>query len=395
MMNILVINSGSSSIKYQLIQMPNKQVICSGSVERIGLNNAQIHFKTKDNVIKKEIDIPNHHVGFEKVADFLMDPNIGVIKDESEIHAVGHRVVHGGSTFSKTTVINESVKNKIKELFALAPLHNPPNYEGIEVSEAIFKSATQIAVFDTAFHQTIPVEAYKYAIPNEFLDKHKIRVYGFHGTSHKYVSEKAKETLPNNSSKLITIHLGNGCSITAVKDGKSIDHSLGFGPMNGLIMGTRSGDIDQSIIFYLVNSLGYTLDDVNTLLQKKSGMQGLTGLSDLRDIESEATKGNKECLLALLMFAYRVKKYIGSYAAALNGVNTLVFTAGIGENSILLRKLICDNMDYLGIKLDQKKNNVKAREILDVSETDSKVKILIIPTNEELEIAKQSYKLMS
>jgi acetate kinase len=394
-MNILVINSGSSSIKYQLIQMPQKHIVCSGLVERIGLDNAKIHYKTDDNAFKTEIEVPNHHVGFEKVAALLMDPKIGVIKDESEIHAVGHRVVHGGSTFSKTTVINESVKNKIKELFTLAPLHNPPNYEGIEVSEAIFKSATQIAVFDTAFHQTIPIEAYKYAIPNEFLNKHKIRVYGFHGTSHKYVSEKAKETLPNNSSKLITIHLGNGCSITAVKDGKSIDHSLGFGPMNGLIMGTRSGDIDQSIIFYLINTLGYTLEEVNTLLQKSSGMQGLTGLSDLRDIESEANKGNKECQLALLMFAYRVKKYIGSYAAALNGVDAIVFTAGIGENSILIRKMICENMDYLGVDLDLDKNNVKAREIVDVSSPNSKVKILIIPTNEELEIAKQSFKLIS
>ena len=287
------------------------------------------------------------------------------------------------------------IQDKIKELFALAPLHNPPNYEGIEVSEAIFQSATQIAVFDTAFHQTIPIEAYKYAIPNEFLTEKKIRLYGFHGTSHKYVSEKAKETLPNNSSKLITIHLGNGCSITAVKDGKSVDHSLGFGPMNGLIMGTRSGDIDQSVIFYLVNSLGYSLDEVNTLLQKKSGMQGLTGFSDLRDIEAEAAKGNENCQLALLMFAYRVKKYIGSYASVLNGLDAIVFTAGVGENSILIRKMICENMNYLGLDLDVEKNNVKAREIINVSSIHSKVKILVIPTNEEIEIAKQSYKLIS
>jgi acetate kinase len=227
------------------------------------------------------------------------------------------------------------------------------------------------------------------------LTDQKIRLYGFHGTSHKYVSEKAKETLPNNSSKLITIHLGNGCSITAVKDGKSVDHSLGFGPMNGLIMGTRSGDIDQSVIFYLVNSLGYSLDDVNTLLQKKSGMQGLTGFSDLRDIEAEAAKGNENCQLALLMFAYRVKKYIGSYASVLNGLDAIVFTAGVGENSILIRKMICENMNYLGLDLDVEKNNVKAREIINVSSIHSKVKILVIPTNEEIEIAKQSYKLIS
>ncbi len=393
-MNILVINSGSSSIKYQLVQMPEEKIICSGMVERIGLDNAQIHFKTATHKIENITDVANHKVGLEKVAALLMDAKVGVIKNESEIHAVGHRVVHGGSTFSETTIINQSVKDKIKELFALAPLHNPPNYEGIEVSEAIFQSATQIAVFDTAFHQTIPIEAYKYAIPNEFLTDHKIRLYGFHGTSHKYVSEKAKETLPNDSSKLITIHLGNGCSITAVKDGKSVDHSLGFGPMNGLIMGTRSGDIDQSVIFYLVNSLGYSLNDVNTLLQKKSGMQGLTGLSDLRDIEAEAAKGNENCHLALLMFAYRVKKYIGSYASVLNGLDAIVFTAGVGENSILIRKMICENMDYLGIVLDTEKNNVKAREIIDVSSSVSKVNILVIPTNEEIEIAKQSFKLI-
>ncbi len=394
-MNILVINSGSSSIKYQLIEMPSQDVICSGLVERIGLDKAKLHYKTEINKIEKIDSIPNHKVGLEKVAGMLMDPTIGVIKNENEIHAVGHRVVHGGSEFSETTVINQTVKDKIKEFFELAPLHNPPNYEGIEVSETIFPSAKQIAVFDTAFHQSIPVEAYKYAIPNEFLDEHKIRLYGFHGTSHKYVSEKAIETCPNRSSKLITIHLGNGCSMTAVKDGKSIDHSLGFGPMTGLIMGTRSGDIDQSIIFYLVNSLGYSLDEVDTLLQKKSGLLGLTGYSDLRDIEGEAEKGNKDCQLALLMFAYRVKKYIGSYASAMNGLDGIVFTAGVGENSILLRKMICEDMDYLGIEMDLDANNVKARKIIDVGSLNSKVKLLVIPTNEEIEIARQSYQLIS
>ena len=394
-MNILVINSGSSSIKYQLIEMPSQDVICSGMAERIGLDNAKLHYKTDINKIEKIDSIPNHTVGLEKIAGMLMDSTIGVIKNENEIHAVGHRVVHGGSTFSDTTIINQSVKDKIKKFFELAPLHNPPNYEGIEVSETIFPSAKQIAVFDTAFHQSIPIEAYKYAIPNEFLDEHKIRLYGFHGTSHKYVSEKAIETCPNRTDKLITIHLGNGCSITAVKNGKSVDHSLGFGPMNGLIMGTRSGDIDQSVIFYLVNSLGYSLDEVDAMLQKKSGLLGLTGFSDLRDIESEAEKGNKDCQLALEMFAYRVKKYIGSYASAMNGLDGIVFTAGVGENSILLRKMICEDMDYLGIKLDLDANNVKARKIIDVGSLDSKVKILVIPTNEEIEIAKQSYQLIS
>ena len=394
-MNILVINSGSSSIKYQLIEMPSQDVICSGMAERIGLDNARLHFKSDINKIEKVDSIPNHKVGLEKIAGMLLDSEIGVIKKESEINAVGHRVVHGGSTFSNTTIIDQSVKDKIKQFFELAPLHNPPNYEGIEVSETIFPSAKQIAVFDTAFHQSIPVEAYKYAIPNELLDNHKIRLYGFHGTSHKYVSEKAIETCPNRTDKLVTIHLGNGCSITAVKNGKSIDHSLGFGPMNGLIMGTRSGDIDQSVIFYLVSSLGYSLEEVETMLQKQSGMLGLTGFSDLRDIEDGAEKGDKNCHLALEMFAYRVKKYIGAYASAMNGLDGIVFTAGVGENSILMRKMICENMDYLGIKMDLEANNVRASKIIDVGAIDSKVKILVIPTNEEMEIAKQSYQLIS
>ncbi len=375
--------------------MPNQDVICSGLVERIGFDNAKVHYKSKLNEIIKTESIPDHKSGFEKVAGMLMDKQIGVITDEKEIHAVGHRVVHGGSTFSDIIIINQSVKEKIKQHFELAPLHNPPNYEGIVVSETIFPSAKQIAVFDTAFHQTIPVEAYKYAIPNKYLDKHKIRAYGFHGTSHKYVSERAIEILPNKSSKLITIHLGNGCSMTAVKDGKSIDHSLGFGTMTGLIMGTRCGDIDQSVIFHMVNTLGYALDDVNKILQKESGMLGLTGHSDFRDIEKQAEKGNKDCVLALQMFAYRVKKYIGSYASVMNGLDAIVFTAGVGENSILIRKMICEEMDYLGIDIDLKENDIKAREIIDISSDSSKVKVLVIPTNEELEIAKQSYKLLS
>ena len=375
--------------------MPNQDVICSGLVERIGFDNAKVHYKSKLNEIIKTESIPNHKSGFEKVAGMLMDKQIGVITDEKEIHAVGHRVVHGGSTFSDIISINQVVKEKIKQHFALAPLHNPHNFEGIEVSETIFPSAKQIAVFDTAFHQTIPVEAYKYAIPNKYLDKHKIRAYGFHGTSHKYVSEKAIQILPNKSSKLITIHLGNGCSMTAIKDGKSIDHSLGFGTMTGLIMGTRCGDIDQSVIFHMVNTLGYSLDDVNNILQKESGMLGLTGHSDFRDIEKQAEKGNKDCILALKMFAYRVKKYIGAYASAMNGLDAIVFTAGVGENSILVRKMICEEMDYLGINIDLKENDIKAREIIDISSDSSKVKVLVIPTNEELEIAKQSYKLLS
>lgn len=394
-MKILVINSGSSSIKYQLFQMPSETVICSGLVERIGLENPEIHYKSQNHKIDKVCEIPNHKIGLEKVVNYLLDEQVGVIKSTSEITAVGHRVVHGGSTFSDTTIIDEKVKSKIKELFSLAPQHNPPNYEGIVVAETIFPAAKQIAVFDTAFHQTMPVEAYKYSIPNKFLNVHKIRKYGFHGTSHKYVSEKAIDYLGEKKSKIITIHLGNGCSMTAVKDGKSIDTSLGFGPVTGLIMGTRSGEIDHAIIFHLVNNLGYSLNDVNTMLQKDSGMIGLTGYSDLRDIESKAEEGNEDCQLALEMNAYRIKQYIGKYIAALNGVDVIVFTAGIGENSIPLRKMVCENMDFFGIEIDKEKNNIKARKITEIHSDNSKVKILIIPTNEELEIAKQSYELLN
>lgn len=393
-MKILVLNSGSSSIKYQLFNMPKEEVICSGLVERIGQQNAEIHFKSTEYKIDEVMDIPNHKVGLEQVVNLLLNEKTGVLKSTSEIDAVGHRVVHGGSTFSDTTVINQEVKDKIKTLFSLAPQHNPANYEGIIVAENMFPKAKQIAVFDTAFHQTIPVEAYKYAIPNKFLDENNIRKYGFHGTSHKYVSEKAIEYLGVKNSKIITIHLGNGCSMTAVKEGKSIDTTLGFGPVTGLVMGTRSGDIDHSIIFHLVNNLGYDLNDVNSMLQKESGMFGLTGFSDLRDIESEAEKGNKDCKLALDMNTYRIKKYIGEYVAAMNGLDAIVFTAGIGENSDFIRKLVCTNMEYFGIELDEEKNKVRAKEITEIHSNNSKTKILIVPTNEEVEIAKQSYNLI-
>lgn len=395
-MKILVINSGSSSIKYQLIQMPRKEVICSGLAERIGLKNAKITFKSDAHEVEEVMDISNHQIGLEKIAELLMDEEKGVLKNADEINAVGHRVVHGGSSFSETTLINESVKDKIKELFELAPLHNPPNYEGIEVAEKIFPNAKQVAVFDTAFHQSIPEVAYRYAIPNRFLEENQIRVYGFHGTSHKFVSEKAIEFLgKENSEKILTVHLGNGCSITAVKDGKSVETSLGFGPMNGLVMGTRSGDVDQSIIMYLENALGYDINEINTILQKESGMFGLTGYSDLRDIESEAEKGDRMCQLALDMNAYRIQKYIGAFTAAMNGLDAIVFTAGIGENSDVIRRLVCKNMEYLGIELDEEENSIRSKEIREINAESSKIKILIVPTNEELEIAKQTYQLIN
>jgi len=375
--------------------MPARKVICSGMVERIGLDNARIHYRSDQNNLEEVLDIPNHQVGLEKIAALLLDEKVGVLQNSDEINAIGHRVVHGGSTFGKTTLINEEVKDKVKELFELAPLHNPPNYVGIEVSEKIFPKAKQIAVFDTAFHQSIPEVAYRYAIPNRFLEEHQIRVYGFHGTSHKFVSEKANIYLNKSDSKIITIHLGNGCSMAAVKNGKSVDTTLGFGPVNGLIMGTRSGDVDQSVIFYLVNALGYSIDEVNSILQKESGMLGLTGFSDLREIETEAENGNETCRVALEMNAYRIKKYIGAYAAAMNGLDAIVFTAGIGENSDVIRRIVCKNMSYLGIDLDEEKNSVRSKEIREINTINSKVKVLVIPTNEEIEIAKQSYKLIS
>jgi acetate kinase len=374
--------------------MPQEEVISSGMVERIGLENAQIHYKTNTTKITLTEAVPTHKEGLQTIVKLLLDSKIGVLKNADVIDVVGHRVVHGGSTFAKTTLIDEKVKKKINDLAALAPLHNPPNLEGIIVAEQLFPKAKQVAVFDTAFHQSIPQKAYQYAIPTKFLDDNQIRLYGFHGTSHKYVSEKAIAYLGLKHSKLISIHLGNGCSMTAIKDGKSVDHSLGFGPMNGLIMGTRSGDIDQSVIFYLVNSLGYTLAEVNTLLQKQSGMYGLTGFSDLRDIESEAEKGNKACQLALDMNAYHIKKYIGAYVAALNGVDALIFTAGIGEHSDVMRHLICNEMEGLGIDLNQDKNKAYKGGIEEIQLAESKVKILIVPTNEEIEIAQQSFFLI-
>ena len=374
--------------------MPSAAIICSGMIDRIGLETSNLSYVTKIDKIEKTMPIANHKIGLEKIANLLMDETVGVIKSTKEINAVGHRVVHGGSNFSNTTIIDSEVKEKIKQLFDLAPLHNPANYEGITVAEQIFDEATQVAVFDTAFHQTMPVEAYKYAIPNYLLTDNKIRVYGFHGTSHKYVSEKAINYL-EKSSKIITIHLGNGCSMTAIKDGKSIDTTLGFGPMNGLIMGTRSGDVDQSVIFHMVNALGYSLAEVNTMLQKQSGMLGLTGFSDLRDIESNAEQGNKDCQLALDMNAYRIKKYIGSYAAALGGLDAIIFTAGIGENSSFIRKLVCTNMEYFGIELDLVKNELRSKEIREINLPQSKTKILVVPTNEEVEIAHQVFELLS
>ncbi|QHT70050.1 acetate kinase [Rhodocytophaga rosea] len=398
-MNLFVINSGSSSIKYQLFHMPAEKVVCSGLVERIGLEDAVITHKVyKDDqqeVIPLTLPIPDHGIGLAEVVKLLTDDKIGVIQNPQEIQVVGHRVVHGGESFAQTAIITEATKAEIKKLFPLAPLHNPSNFLGIEVAEQIFPKATQIAVFDTAFHQTMPAKAFRYAIPEEFYTKLGIRAYGFHGTSHKYVADRAIAYLSKKDTNLITIHLGNGCSMSAVKNGICVDTSMGLGPMNGLIMGTRSGDIDQSVIFYLVNQLGYDLKEVNTILNKKSGMLGLTGFSDMRDITKAIELGDMHAQLAYDMYAYRIKKYMGAYAAVLNGLDAIVFTAGVGENDKKIRELICREMEYLGITIDVARNNSSDKDMREINTAEARVKVLVIPTNEELEIARQCFDLVS
>jgi len=376
------------------MHMPSESVLCSGMVDRIGLENGNLKYTKVDYETNEIQQFSSHRKGLNRVIELLLDPANGAITDVNEIDAVGHRVVHGGTAFSETTIITQDVKDKIGDLSQLAPLHNPHNLEGILIAEELFPNAKQVAVFDTAFHQTIPLKARKYAIPDEFYTKHGIQLYGFHGTSHKYVTEKAISFLDKKVAKIISIHLGNGCSITAVHNGKSMDHSLGFAPSNGLIMGSRSGDIDHSMIFYLVESLGYSLREVNDLLNKKSGMLGLTGYSDLREIQAKANEGDAKCRLALEMNAYRIKKYIGAYSSVLNGLDVLIFTAGIGENSSYLRELVCSEMDFLGIDLDMQKNAQKSHGIREIQNDSSRVKILVIPTNEELEIAKQTFHLL-
>lgn len=397
-MNIFVINTGSSSIKYQLFKMPNTIPICSGLVERIGMTNAGIIHKTFINgiesIIKKKINLPNHEAGLQEVVKLLSNKDCGVIKNTNEIDAVGHRVVHGGESFKNTTIITTGVKAKIKQLFSLAPLHNPANFLGIEVAEKIFTHAKQIAVFDTAFYQTMPEKAFRFAIPDEFYHEHLIRVYGFHGSSHKYVSEIAATYLNNKKAKIISIHLGNGCSITAIEAGKAVDTSMGFGPNSGLVMGTRSGDIDVAVIFYMIEKLGYTAAEVSDLLNKKSGMAGLTGFSDMRDINNAVAAGNKQAALAIDLYTYKIKKQIGAYAAALNGIDAIIFTAGVGENAHIIRQKICTKMEFLGLQLDENKNNQITHAIREINIENAPVKILVIPTNEELEIVKQCYELL-
>lgn len=377
--------------------MPEKAPVCSGMAERIGIEGSFIKHTVYNKGEKQSIEAPgfvaDHGEALKQVLALLTEGDYAVIASPDDIAAVGHRVVHGGEHFSGPTIITEEVKHQIKKLFSLAPLHNPVNYKCIEVAEQTFVNAKQIAVFDTAFHQTIPEQAYRYAIPESYYKEDGIRVYGFHGTSHKYVSEQAVNWLGQKESKIISVHLGNGCSITAIKNGQSIDTSMGFGPLSGLMMGTRSGDIDPSVIFHLMEHSGYTLSQLSTLVNKQSGLLGVGGSSDMRDIRKMVNEGKKAAVLAVKLYAYRIKKFIGAYAAVLNGIDAIVFTAGVGENDSQMREAVCSELEYLGIELDQELNATYKGELKEISAAAARVKILVIPTNEEYEIAHQCFGL--
>lgn len=391
---ILVVNCGSSSIKYELFEAESLTSVASGLLERIGSKPAVLKHEVGGSLTKGEVDVSNHRQGLELILEVLLKAEPRAIDSLDEIIAVGHRVVHGGDVFFESTLIDEKVLETLRKWAHFAPLHNPPNIAGIEAARSLLPGVPQVAVFDTAFHQTMPEVAYLYATPYELYEKLGIRRYGFHGTSHKYVAHKAAELLGEKIEKLriVTCHLGNGCSITAVKNGRSVDTSMGFTPLEGLVMGTRSGDMDPSIVFYLMEN-GFSPRGVEELLNKRSGLLGISGVSnDIRDVEREAEAGNRRARLALEVFAYRAKKYIGAYAAVLNGVDVLVFTGGIGENDPLMRRMICDNMGFLGLKLDVKANEAVVGKTGVISDENSQVKVLVIPTDEELAIAEETKK---
>ena len=394
-MKILVLNSGSSSIKFQLFDAKTNNSLVNGIIEQIGekISHAKIKFKGKE--LEKTTSIPNHKIGLEIMNSLLIESKI--IKDLCELDGIGHRVVHGGEEFSKPTIIDKNVIAQIEKLIPLAPLHNPANLEGIKSSIEHCPNVPQVAVFDTAFHASIPPHAYMYALPYETYKKDGVRRYGFHGTSHHFIAKEAAKYLDIDTDKLnaITLHLGNGASMSAIKNGKSIDTSMGLTPLEGLIMGTRCGDIDPAIIFYLSRAEGLSIDELDNMLNKKSGLKGICGNNDMREVGEMAKEGDKKAKLALEMFSYRIKKYIGSYSAVLGRVDCLIFTGGIGENDIKVRENSCSNLENMGISLDLKKNNQRAKEIIEISKKNSKVKILVIPTNEELEIALQVKSLIS
>jgi len=391
-MNILVINAGSSSLKYQLLNPETGDLLAKGLCERIGIDGKftykpQIEGKAELKAI--DVAMPTHSEAIQAVLDALVDPANGVVASMKEIDAVGHRVVHGGEAFSKSVLITDEVMTALEDCIPLAPLHNPANITGIKACQACMPGVPMVAVFDTAFHQTMPAKAYMYALPKAYYENDRVRRYGFHGTSHKYVAGRAAAMLgkPIEELKLVSCHLGNGSSVAAVDGGKCVDTSMGFTPLAGLPMGTRAGDLDAGILQFLMNKYGMNIDEMLNILNKKSGMEGLSGVSsDFRDLENGAAEGNEMAALAREKFAYEVKKYVGSYSAAMGGVDAIIFTAGVGENDKGIRASVCEGLEYLGAKLDVEANNVRGKEI-DISTADSKVKVLLIPTNEELMIA--------
>ena len=397
-MKILVINCGSSSLKYQLIDMDDESVIAKGLCERIGIPGSKLtHSPSGKDKVVVEKDMPNHKVAIEMVMEALQDPNHGVIKSTDEISAIGHRVLHGGMKFYQSTVVTEEVKAVIRECFDLGPLHNPANLMGIEACEAAMPGKPNVAVFDTAFGMSMPEKAYKYAIPEEYFEKYSIRRYGFHGTSHMFVSGEAIKfgNLDPETAKVIVCHLGNGASVSASVGGKCVDTSMGLTPLEGLIMGTRSGDIDPAVLQFIMNKEGIDINEMLNILNKKSGVLGMSGgvSSDFRDIENAANDGNHLAEVALDAFVYRVIKYVGAYAAAMNGVDAIAFTAGVGENDKNARKKVCDSLAFLGVKLDEEANNVRGERRI-ISAPDSAVKVMLLPTNEELAIARDTLALL-
>ncbi len=397
-MKILVLNAGSSSVKYQLIIPEEGKMLAKGLVERIGLSGAMLTHETFDkSTVKMSGEILDHRIAIEYVLTILLSPRHGVLKSRKEIDAVGHRVVHGGEAFSGSVLISDEVIREMTKCIDFAPLHNPPNLKGIAAAKALLPDIPQVGVFDTAFHQTIPPHAYIYGLPYVLYKRYGIRRYGFHGTSHRYVTQRVSEILKKDPGtiKIITCHLGNGSSIAAVKNGKSIDTSMGFTPLEGLLMGTRTGDMDPAIILHIMGKEELTASEMNTMLNKHSGILGVSGISsDMREIE-ELYHSNERARLAMDIFTFRIKKYIGAYAAAMGGVDAIVFTAGIGENSDMVREMVCKNMEFLGIQLDEKKNQETRKTEAEITRSGSPVKVFVIPTNEELVIAMDTARIVA
>ena len=395
-MRVLVLNCGSSSLKYQLFNMRDERVMAKGLIERIGLDGPLLTHETDDfQQAKVPVNAPDHKVAIQSVINTLIDPEMGVIGSMEEIRAVGHRVVHGGEKIARSVLIDDPVLEVLEECTELAPLHNPANIMGIEACRSIMPDTPQVGVFDTAFHQTMHRSAYLYAIPYEYYEKYHVRRYGFHGTSHKYVAQRAAQLIdkPLEELKIITCHLGNGSSVTAVKHGRSVDTSLGFGTLAGLPMGTRCGDLDPAVIPYLMDKENLTIDQISNVLYKKSGLFGISGVSsDMRDIEKEKDAGNERAAAAIEVFAHAVKRFIGTYTAVMGGVDAIVFTAGIGENAIEVRRMVCSDLDYLGTCLDEERNRVRGVE-QEISREGTKVKLFVIPTNEELMIARETREI--